>query len=179
MHIHLTDALGNASINALAGWTQVIEETLVNDDTARLLWKRLDGTESGTVTVNFSETTNTGVASAVISVWRGCLRTGDPFEGAAKSSQTATTSHVGPSVTTTGPNRRVVNVFGISNSPSTGTVGGSWTEEYEFTTTSGNDGAINGNSVERTTAGTETGVSRTSTSSRNVSFGLALIPETG
>lgn len=178
LHIHLNDALGNASISSVTGgWNTAVDVPYVNDDTARLLWKRATGSESGTETVTLSESVDTGIIACKMFVARGCLAVGTPFEGETTNSQTATTSHVGSSVVTTGPNRRVITVYGCSNANTTGTETNGWTEDWEDGIAAGNTGVISGSHVDAPSATTVSANTRTMAFSvRNVSFSLALLP---
>lgn len=178
LHVHLDDGLGNASITGVTGsWTLLDSVPYINDDTAAVYWKRANGFESGTETVTVSESVNSGVIQAMIYSYRGCIATGTPYEAAANNAQTPTTSHVGSGITTLGPNRRVVTLFGCTQANTTGANTNGWTEDSENSTAFGNDACINANSIEKAGAGAVAACTRTQgIACRNVSFTFALIP---
>lgn len=85
-----------------------------------LFWKRAVGGESGTVTVSRTGGTgNATVSTANMSVWSGCVTSGDPWEGL--TGITDETPPYAMSVTTTAGGRVVVAwVFANDNVASTG-----------------------------------------------------------
>lgn len=180
LHVTMIDSIGSASINEPSGWGTIDNEHLAvaGDYDGALFWKRLTGSESGSQAVTFSESIDTGLAQAALSIWEGCITTGDPWEAVTLSAQGSTTNHLGALVTTLGPGRTVVSFFG-SNTTATGEVQESeWTEEYEQTTTTGSDGNTSCFSREALEPGDyyPTLVLKTA-SCVNVGFTIALIPE--
>lgn len=67
-------------------------------------WKRASGNESGTFNVTSS---SSEVQIAIISVWRGCIGIGKPFEGVDFEDITSSSSHPSPAISTLGKNRTV------------------------------------------------------------------------
>lgn len=121
-------ASGGFSLSTPSGWTavgaQVVEGSVLY---ARAYWKRLAGSESGTVTVSHSA--GFFQAYARIGVYRGCTTIGDPFEDYDSTSGFGDTI-TSPSTTTTAANRMGLRlscvVSGSATSPPSG-----WTEDYE------------------------------------------------
>lgn len=183
MHIHLEDGLGNASIfSVTGGWTLADEVPLSGDMTAAVYWKRATGSESGTETVTFSEDVDAVPARACISAWRDCVTSGTPFEGATHDFKTASSSNTfGSGVSTTGPNRRVVTFFGLSEADQSGTATNGWSEHYDTGTASGNDAHESCYSIEAANAGHVQPCLLTlaGAATRMVTFSLALLPRGG
>jgi hypothetical protein len=100
--------------------------------TAAWFWKRLAGTEVGTVAAMAvgGDGASQGVMGRM-SLWRGCVQNGDPFESAASASGDSTTLEA-TSIVTLGPNRLAVNFYNCveedATDPDTG-----WTEIYDDT----------------------------------------------
>lgn len=182
LHVHLDDGLGNASISSVGtGWTLIDSEALANDSTAGLYWRRATGSESGTITVTASEDVNSGCLGARISAWRGCKTSGDPYEGAGHTNQAAGLSFTGPSVTTAGPNRRVVAING-STQTSVGTTAAdpsNWAKDYESISLAGGNQVVSCYSREAPSAGVIgacTGNRGSDSAFARITFGFALIP---
>lgn len=108
-----------------SGWTQMGSSVSEGGSSDTLYWRRLDGTESGTVTVTASG------GSAMMTGWRGCVDNGDPYEALDTDHGTGNPGS-SRSITTTGVQRRAVilwtlNTFaGNTSDPDTG-----WTEAAE------------------------------------------------
>lgn len=142
LHAYIDDPGGANSIATPAGWTLIAHE-LQNADASTanaLYWKRLTGSESGTVSI----TSGSGHAATdsfcgVMSIWRGCIASGTPYEGLANNTGGSTTL-TGAAVTTTGANRRVLH-FGGHSGTATATPAATWTEVYDYETNSGSPNA--------------------------------------
>lgn len=171
--------IGGATISTPAGWTLVSHDNIdfVSYKHA-VYWKRLDGSETGTVTV----TTSAGVASpnddfaGVMSVWRGCVASGTPYEGLANNNATSA-SMIGSSVTTSANNETILN-FCATDTNSASSPAASWTEQYDLISISGvSDGGLKVYSIEKASAGALAGVTHSlAGSSRWQVKSLALIP---
>jgi hypothetical protein len=182
LHVHLDDGLGNATISSVGtGWTLIDSETLANDSTAALYWRRATGSESGTITVTVSEDVNSGCLGARISAWRSCKTSGDPYEGASHTNQGSGLSFTGPTVTTTGPNRRVIAFNGSTQTVTSTTASdpANWAKNYEIASAAGGNQRIGCYSREALAAGVIGACTATRSSDAAfamITFGLALIP---
>lgn len=182
IHAHIHDSTSNNSIQTPAGWNVVLNHNL---DTLRvahgLFWKRLDGTESGSVEVFPTNAANAGsdTFEAVMSVWRGCIASGTPYEDMDSNfvPGPADANMTGADCTTTGPNRRVV-YFGGHSVDATVTPAVGWTEVYDYPAFNGNINAgLHCLAIEQASAGTLSGVTHTLSANRAWDvISLALIP---
>jgi hypothetical protein len=121
------------TVDTPPGWT-LVGESGINGLTRNrhaLFYKRLTGSESGTVGINrtpaYSATDEFG---GIISIWRGCIASGTPYEGLNTNTTTATTM-TGSSVTTAGPNRLVVDFLGRLEGTQTTTAPAGRTKDYD------------------------------------------------
>lgn len=181
IHAIIVDALDANTLNVPSGFTQIDQRPLFSaaDTTSStaLFWKRLNGSESGTVSVSaVNGVSSNDTLAAAMSIWRGCLVSGDPYE-AVTANRGNSTSLDGSAVTTTGPNRRVVH-FGSTYSTATSTPAGGYTEEYDYSAFAGTGEAeLILVDKERVSAGTESAATHTlSVSRRWVTVAFALIP---
>lgn len=183
IHAIVADSTNANSINVPTGFTQIDQRPIFSaadtTSSAGIFWKRLTGSESGTVTVSYTGAlAGTDTCAAIMTIWRGCVTSGDPFEGAGYNIAGAVTSSMtGPAVTTTGSNRRIVH-FGTTYSQSTCTAASGYSEKYDGLVIAGTaEGSVNCYEIERVSAGTESAAVHTlSTARRNQCFALALIP---
>lgn len=121
------------NITTPTGWT-LLEHQVANTAHKYLYYRQLDGTESGTVSfVSDTPTGSTnGTFTGVITYWHGPYVAGGAwYEGLART-QGANTSGTAPNVTTTGPNRMVVNVW-VGFLGGTATTGPGYTNAYAYT----------------------------------------------
>jgi hypothetical protein len=175
----ILDSLGANSVNTPAGWTKVGNYSLngeVTHDHA-LFWKRLDGSESGTVTITAATAHEaTDCLMGVMSIHRGAIAAGTPYEALGDNTGQST-SMAGDSVTTLGANRLILN-FCVSDDDTLSAPAGGWTEKYDHLSISGSsDGALKLYSKVRAAAGAEAGATHTlATSERWQVISLALIP---
>ena len=185
IHINFPDGLsspGGQTISTPSGWDLVDSQSPVavggHTTIAYVFWRRLDGSESGSVTLTASENSNTGCVRAVMSIFRGCVTTGTPYEDADKLTFNNTSTPLAPSVTTTAANRLVCAFFGVNDDP-TFTTPSTWDKEYEYASLSGNDGNIALFTKVVASASTEAGCQPTLSTSNDggVIFALGLIPE--
>lgn len=167
----------NHSVISVPGdWTACgVQEDSSLSPSARVWWKRLAGTETGTVAL----ARVTGAAGewfgGVIATYRGATPFGTPFEGYAVAQSTTVTMSA-PAVTTLGPNRLVV-LYWCQGDNLASTVPGGYTNNFELLDAAGNDGGIDGDSQSVATASTVGAVTRTlSLANPSLSFGMALIP---
>jgi hypothetical protein len=171
----LASSDNNSLITCPAGWQTVDIVAVDANYSAALFWRRLDGSESGTLTLTRA-TGGAGLLFAALPFsFRGCVTRGLPYEGLATTSGTSTTA-TGPIVTTSGINRQAAQFWawggiGVSTAP------GGWTVCYQVNSSIGNDGSL---ACERQAAATPRAIaapSRTLTLSEPyVVFGLALLP---
>lgn len=178
-----------------SGWTQVTTSHS-SCTTGVLYYKKLTGSESGTVSITTSPTVScagaVGCASYTMSYWHGLLTTGTPYEALTASSAWNSASMTGSSVTTTGANELVVTFWAATsyaNVPCTASSSGTpsgWTNAYSvaIVPSSGNacSMAIADNQA-KTAAGTVSAASRTLsgmfTAIGSTNFALAMIPGPG
>lgn len=157
------------AISVPSGWSSVGTALFV-DRRISFFWKRLTGSESGTVSVTLSDSGG-GVMFGV----SGCLTSGTPHEGFNSLGGTANIN--GPSITVSGTERLAVWGFftrgsGLSGG-SFGSPASGWTERLD-----GNDLA-GGNYIALDTQITNSSISsdaRGLTSDNWVSAGFALAP---
>lgn len=126
---------GTPTINTPAGWTLIDEGTIAATSGLRFgtYWKRATGTESGSVTVTAANANSANdVKSGIMCNYRGCLSTGTPYEALA-TNMANSTNPTGSSVTTTGSDRKVVNLIAKTqtNANADCAPAAGWTEEYE------------------------------------------------
>jgi len=71
--------------------------------------------------------------AGVMSIWRGCVQLGDPFEGLA-TAHGSSSSMNGTGLVTSGPNRRAATFYAISNvgEVSTSDPDAGWTEVFDY-----------------------------------------------
>lgn len=120
---------------------------------ARLYWLRATGSETGNVTVTISGNT---VSGAVMSLFRGAITSGTPYEDydtAASTGSTSTSASITTSVDETLGIRWGGNVNASAGNPPDG-----WDERFENTASGGADMTIDTNTIE--TATTEAATSR-------------------
>lgn len=133
------------TITTPTGFASISEQPVVlNYIRQGVFWKRLTGTETGTVSVPTS--IGSGAAqdghSAVMFIIRGCVTTGTPYEAMATTSGQST-ALTGSAVTTLGAERLVAHL-GTHRDSSTVTPAAGYTENLDISTTVGSD---NGHAV--------------------------------
>lgn len=159
------------------GWAKIGQ---VNQTgySAGLFWKRLTSGAEANPTFNSPARTGTNVVlAASISVWRGCVATGDPWE-AYLSNQGATSPAAGNAtgIVVAGTNRTVLAFLALGDDIATTTPAG-WTERAAPKNTTGNDQGHFHDSRTQATAGTVAAPSRTlSAANPWAIFTLALKP---
>ena len=112
---------GNESVNdililQIVGWGTSISYTtpdgwntlssVLSSDSPATFWRRCDGNETGTVTVEFSGAQN---VAAQMSRWSGCITTGTPYESLTSSGLVTDNKFDIPSIDTLGDNRLAVS----------------------------------------------------------------------
>ena len=161
--LQVTTRNATTTVNTPTGWTASFGPDNGGSTTTvrqRIFHRIASGTESGNETVTFGS--DAGVTKmARIYRYRGTRTNANPFEAGNTSVGTSTTISQ-PSVTTTGVNRLVVAYVFVSDDNAldafVSATGGTWSESVaEFTTTLGNDGAIQAQEAIRLTAGTISG----------------------
>jgi hypothetical protein len=132
---------GGLTINAPSGWTEVSHQNGIGSQTNwrhAVFWKRLDGTETGSVAVPLSSNPATWV-SAVMSTWQGALTSGTPIENVSATTPVSPYSQSGnPTMVpmlTGGPDRHVVNLF-VSNFRTFTTIDQGFAQRWATTNTS-------------------------------------------
>lgn len=119
------------TIDTPSGWTAVGEQGMGNGSTTNrhgLYWKRLDGTETGNVTVSITGGTAVNLVGRM-TTWRGCVASGTPFSN-LQSFNPISPSFGLPVTTYSDPDLTLVNFFGKRNITFTEVVGG-FTELYD------------------------------------------------
>lgn len=175
--IILVYAYGNVTFGSASGFTAESQVNTTQSGTpatrCRIYWKRLVGSESGTVSIS---TTSADASSGRMIGARDCILTGTPYEGYASNNGNTGTTMTSPSTVTSGPDRLLLRFWG-TESVDTSTPPATWTEEYESANGTAGFTVIACDSKQRATAGTESASTRTQTdNSSYVSFGLALMP---
>jgi hypothetical protein len=118
----------NTAIGFPAGWTPVAQIDNTAAFSSVWAWKRLDGTESGTIDV----TTGTAGTSARMGIFRGCLSYGTPYEDV----QTATGNDANPTSPAAGITVAAVKRLGLvlwtaRRNVATTNADGTWTEAWD------------------------------------------------
>ena len=145
---------GTETFNAISGWTGPLDTTSEPGDwTCAWYWKRAVGDESGTQTA--TRTSSTGTMYGVMSSWRGCITTETPYEkNTANTADSGTASS--NSITPDTDNARIVCFINVEDNQSIGTLtGGNYAEDYELTSSAGQDAQMACDSYGQTTATTE------------------------
>lgn len=136
--------LGAHTINVPSGFT-LINDVDLGSSHGALFWRRLDGTESGSVTIDpvpASHSSSTSDYFASLAVYRGCKLTGTPYEsnvGAARSS-TENIGAIGSTILeVVGPDRLYINHYTVREAADTTpapdiTVGSGFTQRVNTTT---------------------------------------------
>jgi hypothetical protein len=117
-----------------SGWTTIANPVGPagggEKDVGAWFWKRLLGTETGTVacTASGGDGSAQGMMGQMF-IFRGCVANGDPYESAISASGTSTTMD-GTTLVTLGPNRLAGNFYSLSDNlasdPDTG-----WVEAFD------------------------------------------------
>lgn len=167
----------NHSTMAVPGdWTPCgAQEDTAGSISARLWWKRLAGTETGTVAC----TRGTGATGewfgGVITAIRNCPTTGVPFE-AYGAAQSLTVTMSGPAITTTG-DKRLATIFWCVGDDTQSSPPSGYAEQFDQFEQSGNDGLQALDTQAVPTATTIGAVTRTiSIANPSVGFALAFLP---
>jgi len=125
-----------------SGWT-LLGTSLESDagQSTEWYWRRLDGTEGGqTVTASATFSSTIG-GYGQIWVFRGCVTTGDPFEGVGTAGTVSETTPDSSACTTTGADRLVVCLAQLDNDTAfaSGYPPSGWTDRGTDASTIGND----------------------------------------
>jgi hypothetical protein len=186
--------------SAPAGWALLDEESYTDATDGRqvvhkVLWKRSDGTESGTAGISGTLAGSTGNdcisiatcrgAYAIIVAYDGCVTSGDPFEGVSSNHSTnVANSFTGSTIVTTGSDRLGI-YMGAQVGPGefVGTPPAGWDEQVDDGTNAGVDGRHSVDEIAIPSATTQSAGERDLTGTTNnvhwsiISF--ALIPVGG
>jgi hypothetical protein len=179
LHVVHRPPLGTAAISTPAGFTSISNTTMNGIANSRhaICWKRCTGSESGTVAVSVSGgSSGSNSIIGIMSLWRGCKTSGNPYEGLATSNGSDGTME-SPAVITTGANRRILHFLGHGGAE-TETPAVGYTEEYSETTLLGTvDASIHLVTKERASAGTELSATHAGSGSPNWNIAaFALLP---
>jgi hypothetical protein len=159
------------------GWTSLGAQHYTDSGTdARRVagwWYRVSGSVPTMPTVSVSGDTDDGIV-AVVAAYSGAITSGTPTEGYSTESGESSTMN-GRSVTTTGPDRLVVNFFG-QNDDRTSNPASGWAENSEQAAGAVNLIALD--SIVCASAGTQSAPSRSIGAAEEWgTIGFALIPE--
>lgn len=155
-----------------AGWTKVGEVT-GSSFYACWAWSRLTGSETSTFTITHSGST---MKAAIYGVWRGCIATGNPYEGASTNTGTGDTV-TGVAVTTTDVDRLELFLSGYDNDIA-GAQPSGYTNRIDQLATASTDGHMQMAELVRASAGAGSAPTslHTAGASEWVGFGFALVP---
>lgn len=144
--------VGPSTLTLPAGWTLGLEATLAGAYWAGFIWKRLDGTETGNQSVDIAVGSGTSsVRLGAMSVWRGCVAAGTPFESLVNKEQNSANA-IAADVTPTVGSQIVVNMIGVDNDV-TATPPAGYTEAFDHNTISGYDTTVSQNYIAVEAAG--------------------------
>lgn len=161
----------------VTGWTQAANQEGFDDTEGTLFWRRAEAGDSNP-TVDDSGNHTIGLITA----WRGCKTTGNPWEALQTSTDTSqNTSVTATGVTTSGTDRMIVLATCTGdNSTYSGwscTSLESTSEAAEFNSSAGSDGMVGfGYGIKATAGATGNFTATVSTSEYDVNFVLALVP---
>lgn len=128
------------------GWTLGLEANLAGSYFNAFIWKRLDGTETGDQSVDIAVGGGTSsVRFGAMSVWRGCVAAGTPFESLVNKEQQSANAIAAAVIPTVG-NQIVVNMIGVDNDV-TATPPAGYTEAFDHNTLSGYDTTVSQNYI--------------------------------
>lgn len=172
----LVETLGGQTPSAPSGWTQA-GNTEGDDTQGTLFWRRA---ESGDSNPTVSDSGNHTIG--LITAWRGCKTTGNPWEAIQASSNASfNTSVSATGVTTLGTDRMIV----MCTTAGDDSTYSSWacsslesvTEAAEYNSTAGQDGAVAfAYGIKATAGATGSFTATISTSEDEANFVLALEP---
>jgi hypothetical protein len=180
LNVSSTDAAGTVHvIDTPSGWTQIDQVTTGGHSYWRhaVFWKRLDGTETGTVALSRTPSHGgTDCFAGVMSAIRGCIASGTPYEGLQHNGGSSV-NMAGAAVTTLGPDRQVLH-FCTCVGAALSAPASDWDEIYDLLTTSGsNNGGLKCYGREAPSAGSVATATHTLASSLSWQvMALALIP---
>lgn len=129
--VYQAPALGSGSAPSCAAADgQITSTDMGSARHASAFWKRLDGSESGTIAVSVA-TDGSGSSSwfAAMVIYRGCVQTGDPFEtaGATNRSVVNGIGAFGVPIRSVDRDRTMVNFYTLTQEQDV-TKGAEWTE---------------------------------------------------
>ena len=144
-------------------------------------WKRLDGTETGNVTITGGPGGGIGFCGRMY-VYRGCIATGDPYEDNTVSSGAVVTTYSSAAIDTTGADRLAVCLVQITDDDKTysGMTGSNvtWTLNAQFASASGLDQTLIAQSAPVASALSVTAGSETYAGAEEwQNYTFALLPE--
>lgn len=155
------------SVSNFDGFITVCDATGGKSGSA-VAYKRATGSESGTETCTMSSLGATRAMTAIMYLFRGCITTGSPADGASATDNASGTTWNQDSLTTTVGNCLGVHIItAVANSATagsfTGETGGDWTETNIYSAANGtiqlqtaslpSAGAITGGSVVASSTG--------------------------
>jgi hypothetical protein len=176
------DSTTNNTINTPSGWSLVAQNNVGVPASPSvymqaIFWKRLVGSESGSVNITCSVAHGgTDNFQGRMSVWRDCITTGTPYEGLATAGN-QNVNMASSAITTLGDLRKVLCFAGCDDD-TLSTPASGWTEEFDVTSLSGSvDSAMKLYSITKATAGLLNAAEHTlAASERWRTHTLALIP---
>jgi hypothetical protein len=185
IEVVLVDSTATNSVNTPVGFLPVDQQPLYSAaDTATkvaVFWRRCDGSELGTVNITCAGGhAGTDTVTAVMSVVRGAVPGGTPFEGLNTAIATSS-GMVGEAVTVTGANRLIMHFCGEFTTTSATPAAG-YTEQYDYQDGSGTgECGIQLYTKQRTAgAGTEASAMHSLSGTKHWrSISLAVIPTGG
>jgi len=174
--IILAAGYNDVTFGTATGFTAETQVNHASGNRIRLYWKRLDGSESGNVSI----TGATGAANiGVMLGFRGAITTGTPYEGYATSNGNVASNLVtSPATTTTADGRIALRLYthewGAGTTPPA-----TWTERFDGFETIISAITISADTKDVATASTEAATTRNLGGGNGTSYvcaGLALIP---
>jgi hypothetical protein len=174
VHIFALEQLSYGGYGTLpTGWALYAQHGVNGTYQHFMFWKRLDGSESGNFTLAITLGGANSIRLGMMSVWGGCVLSGDPFDGKVNN-EGSSASCASASLTTTQANEIVVNMV-AQDVASTFTPPSGYTEGYDANHSATVNGAITLNYKTIVSAGSVTSTTTVGTSSGRfgvISFGL-------
>lgn len=135
---------GGGGWNTAAGWN-LLDTGLENSNAERvhtLLWRRLDGSETGSqtfTTFGGMGTGSTDSCNGIMTIFRGCIASGDPYDMSDTTTAADDLTPNAPVLNSYGRNRLIANFWGFQFPGTNFTPGIDYTLQYDVLSTLGID----------------------------------------
>lgn len=139
VHTTANNAFGTPySHNIPAGFNSIHEGVCKDSCRHMMAYRRLDGTETGTLTCSKTAGAVGWSHAGTLSIWRDCRPTGTPYEGLSIVNGVEAPNINTGEITTTGPYRRVVSFMTFDGNMAA-TAANNWASQYAYGTNQGDN----------------------------------------